>query len=260
MGTVASAGAHGRLQGKVAIVTGGGSGIGRATAELFAREGARVVVADYSAYAGSAAADAINAAGGAALFAETDVADAEQVQQLIQRAVEAYGGLDILFNGAGVLLFGTALDTDEAAWQRVLAINLTGTFWCCKAALPHLIARGGGSIINVSSSTGAHDAVGNAVAYVASKGGVAMLTKSLAIDHAPDDVRVNALCPGPTDTPMLRKALSAQELETFAASFPLGRLGRPEELAATALFLASDDSSFMTGALLAVDGGQTAQV
>ena len=248
-----------RLKNKVAIVTGGGSGIGRATAELFAKEGASVVVADYKAEAGEVA-QAIKNAGGEALFVEVDVSDPAQVQRMVEAALGAYGGIDILFNGAGILARGTALDTDEKTWNRVMAINLNGTFWCCKAVLPHLIKRGGGSIINVSSSTGAHDAKGNTVAYVTSKGGVAMMTKAMAIDHAKAKVRINALCPGPTDTPMLRSVLSPAEMDAFAATFPMGRRGLPEELAYAALFLASDESSFVTGAMMAVDGGQTAEV
>jgi NAD(P)-dependent dehydrogenase (short-subunit alcohol dehydrogenase family) len=174
--------------------------------------------------------------------------------------MEAYGPIDILFNGAGILAFGTILDTDETTWQRVLSVNLTGTYLCSRAVLPHMIARGGGSIINSSSSTGAHDAAGNTAAYVASKGGVTLLTRAMAIDHAADNVRVNAIAPGPTDTPMLRENLSPAALEAFETTFPMKRLARPEELAHVALFLASDESSFVTGCVLAADGGQTAQV
>ena len=249
-----------RLKNKVAIVTGGGSGIGRATAELFAREGAKVAVADFKADAGKEVAQAIKSSGREAFFVPVDVSEPLQVQLMVEATLNAYGGIDILFNGAGILAFGTALDTDEKTWNRVMAINLNGTFWCCKAVLPQMIKRGGGSIINVSSSTGAHDAKGNTVAYVTSKGGVALMTKAMAIDHAKENVRVNALCPGPTDTPMLRSVLSPQEMEAFAATFPMGRMGRPEELAYAALFLASDEASFVTGAMMAVDGGQTAEV
>ena len=249
-----------RLKDKVAIITGGGSGIGRATAELFASEGARVVVADFNSTAAKEVAQAIQNAGCQAVSVSVDVSEPAQAQRMVDVALETYRGIDILFNGAGILARGTALDTDEKTWNRVMAVNLNGTFWCCKAVLPHLIKRGGGSIINVSSSTGAHDAKGNTVAYVTSKGGVTLMTKAMAIDHAKAKVRVNAICPGPTDTPMLRSVLSPAEMDAFAATFPMGRLGRPEELAYAALFLASDESSFVTGAMLAVDGGQTAEV
>lgn len=249
-----------RLKGKVAVVTGGGSGIGRATAEIFAKEGAKVAVVDFNAALGRETAQAIKEAGGEACLVQADVADSGQVQQMIEATLSAFEGIDILFNGAGVLALGTVLDTDEATWNRVLSINLTGTFLCCKAVLPHMIERGAGTIINVTSSTGAHDAIGNALAYVASKGGVTLLTKAMAIDHAKAGVRVNAIAPGPTDTPMLRSVMSASQIDEFAATLPMGRLGRPEELASTAVFLASDESSFLTGAIVAVDGGQTAEV
>jgi NAD(P)-dependent dehydrogenase (short-subunit alcohol dehydrogenase family) len=249
-----------RLEDKVAIVTGGGSGIGRAAAELFAREGAKVVVADYKADAAQDAVRAITDAGGDAVFVKVDVSDPTQVEQMTQVALDTYGGIDILVNNAGVLLFGTIVDTRVEDWNRLMSINLTGVFLCSKAVIPHMIKRGGGSIINTSSSTGAHDAAGNIAAYVASKGGVTLLTRAMAIDHAKDHIRVNAIAPGPTDTPMLRDNLSPEALDDFAATFPMKRLGRPEELAYAALFLASDEASFVTGAILAVDGGQTAQV
>ena len=249
-----------KLEGKVAIITGSGSGIGRATAELFAREGAKVVVAEYKAEAGQETLQAIKAAGGEGMFVAVDVSDAAQVQQMVQSAVDAYGGVDILFNNAGMLIWGTVLDTDEEAWKRVIDVNLTGIFLCSKAVLPQMIQRGGGSIINTSSSTGAHDAVGGLAAYVTSKGGVTLLTKCMALDHIQDGIRVNAIAPGPTDTPMLRDNLSPEDLQAFVDAFPLKRLGRPEEIAQAALFLASDEASFVTGSILAIDGGQTAHV
>jgi NAD(P)-dependent dehydrogenase (short-subunit alcohol dehydrogenase family) len=249
-----------RLKDKVAIITGGGSGIGRASAELFAREGAKVVVADFNEKAGQETVTAIRQAGGEAIFVQVDVSDSVQVQRLVDTTLRAYSGIDILVNNAGILLFGTALDTSQQDWERVIAVNLTGTFLVSKAVLPYMIARGGGSIVNLTSSTGAHDAAANTVAYVTSKGGVALLTRAMAIDHAKHNVRVNAVAPGPTDTPMLRDAMSPEQLSAFAATFPMGRLGRPEELARAILFLASDEASFITGAILAVDGGQTAQV
>src|SRR5581483_7738961 len=234
-----------RLAGRVAIVTGGGSGIGQATARLFAREGARVLVADCNAEAARETAFSINSAGGEAESAAVDVSSAAHACRMVEEAAAAFGHVDILFNGAGILYHGTVTETDEDTWNRVISVNLTGTFLCCKAALPAMIARGGGSIINVSSSTGAHDACARAAAYVASKGGVTLLTKSLAIDYAKHNVRVNAICPGPTDTAMLRNNMLPERLESFAASFPLRRLGRPEESAYAALFLASDEASFV---------------
>ena len=249
-----------RLKNRVALITGGASGIGRATAELFAGEGARVAVADYSKDGGQDTVKAIKDAGGEAIFTPVDVSDSAQVTRMVEVALQAYGRIDILFNGAGILYYGTVLETDEQSWNRVLSINLTGTYLCCRAVLPHMIRQGGGSIINVASTVGAHDACANAVAYVTSKGGVTLFTRAMAIDHAKQGVRVNALVPGATDTPMIRKALTPEALEALAASHPIGRLGRPEELAKAVLFLASDDASFVTGTAMYVDGGQTAKI
>lgn len=249
-----------RLENRVAIVTGGSAGIGRETALLFSREGASVVVGDYNEKAGRETVALIEKSGGAGHFVHTDVSDPDQVQALVDSALKAYGGIHVLFNNAGILHFGTVVDTDLKDWQRVIDINLTGTFLCSKAVIPHMIDGGGGSVINMTSSTGAHDAAPNTAAYVASKGGVALLTRCMAIDHARDKVRVNALAPGPTDTNMLRDNLSPEQIHAFQNTFPMKRLGRPEELAYAALFLASDEASFVTGAVIAVDGGQTAQV
>jgi NAD(P)-dependent dehydrogenase (short-subunit alcohol dehydrogenase family) len=249
-----------RLQGKVALITGAGAGIGRATAELFGREGACVAVADYDEAAAQRTCAAIEAQGGKSLALAVDVSQPDQVEAMVQANIKAFGGIDILFNNAGVLIFGSILDTSFDDWRRVMAVNLDGVFLCSKAVVPHMRARGGGSIINMSSSTGAHDGNSNAAAYVTSKGGVTLLTRCMAIDHAADHIRVNGIAPGPTDTPMLRRIMSQAEIDAFAATFPAKRLGQPHEIAAAALFLASDEASFVTGAIFAVDGGQTAHI
>jgi NAD(P)-dependent dehydrogenase (short-subunit alcohol dehydrogenase family) len=249
-----------RLKDKVAIVTGGASGIARATAELFAREGARVVVADYANESGIETVATIQGVRAEAAFIKVDVSISADVDRMVAKAIDGYGRIDILFNGAAVLAYGTVDQMSEETWNRVIGINLTGTFLCCRAVLPHMIRQGSGSIVNVASTTGAHDACAHAAAYVSSKGGVTLLTRCLAIDHAKQGIRVNALCPGPTDTPMLRNAMTPQELEAFAQTYPMGRLGRPEELAKAALFLVSDDASFVTGSAMYVDGGQTAEI
>ncbi|MGA3032763.1 MAG: SDR family NAD(P)-dependent oxidoreductase [Terracidiphilus sp.] len=249
-----------KLQDRVALVTGAASGIAQAVAARFAAEGAAVMAADTDDKNGRETVERIRAAGGRAEFFHLDVSSSDQVRQAVQQTIASLGGLHILFNGAGILAYGTAVETSEELWSRVMAVNLTGTFLCSHACLPHMIAQGNGSVINVASTTGAHDACAHAVAYVSSKGGVTLLTRAMAIDHARQGVRVNAICPGPTDTPMLRKALTQEQLEAFAKTFPMGRLGRPEELAGAAVYLASDDASFVTGALLYVDGGQTAEV
>ena len=257
---MAMTGHPGRLSGKVAVVTGGGSGIGRAVALRFAADGAAVLVADVNEKAAALVAEEISIGGGRAIPMAVDVSDPEQVETMAARAIAEFGGVDILMTAAGVLSFGSATETDPQAWNRVIAINLTGTFLAARAVIGPMAERGGGAIITVSSSTGAHDASPGNVAYVTSKGGVAMLTKALAIDHAADGIRVNALAPGPTDTPMLGSVMTEEEMRRFGEAMPIGRLARPEELAAAAAFLASDDASYVTGAVIAVDGGQTAKV
>jgi meso-butanediol dehydrogenase / (S,S)-butanediol dehydrogenase / diacetyl reductase len=250
----------GRFAGKVAVVTGGGSGIGRATALRFAAEGAAVLVADVAGATAEAVAIRATAAGGTALGMAVDVTDRDQVAAMVDRAVASFGGVDVLVTAAGIIAFGDVVQTEPEVWERVLAVNLTGAYLCARAAIPVMAARGGGAIVTISSSTGAHDAAPGTAAYVASKGGVAMLTKAMAVDHAAAGVRVNAIAPGPTATPMLQAVMNPDELRAFGQAMPVGRLADPAELAAAALFLASDDASYVTGAVFAVDGGQTAKV
>jgi NAD(P)-dependent dehydrogenase (short-subunit alcohol dehydrogenase family) len=249
-----------RLSSRVALVTGAASGISRAVAIRFAQEGAAVMAADTSEAGGMETVEQIRAAGCNAQFAKLDVSKPEEVTRVVRRTLEEFGDLDILFNGAGILTYGTVLETTDQAWEKMIAVNLTGTFLCSRAALEHMVAKRRGAIVNVASTTGSHDACAHAAAYVSSKGGVTLLTRSMAIDYARLGIRVNAIGPGPTDTPMLRNALTPDQLDTFAKTFPMGRLGRPEEIAGAALFLASDDASFVTGEVLHVDGGQTAEV
>lgn len=247
----------GKLQDRVAVITGAASGIGRATALLFAREGARVVVADWDESGGSRIAAEIVEAGGESVFVRTDVSRPDDVQSLINAAVEAYGRLDVLFNNAGVEgeLVPTA-DCSLENWDRLIGINLKGVFLGMKYAIPHMIGNGGGSIINNASVAGV---VGfaNLPAYCASKGGVIQLTKTAALEYAKAGVRVNAICPGVIATPMVERVLGDSEemKKSFEALEPVGRFGTAEEVARLALFLATEDSSFCTGAPFFVDGG-----
>jgi len=251
---------EGRLTGKVALVTGAGSGIGRAIAIRFGAEGAAVVLGDVTEDGTRAAAAEIRRDGGRALALRVDVTNPADLEQMVAEGEKAFGRVDALVTCAGVLDFGTVVDTDLEKWNRVIAVNLTGTYLAAKAAIPAMRRHGGGAIVTFSSSTGAHDAAPGTAAYVASKGGVAMLTKCIAIDHAREGIRANALAPGPTATPMLQSVMTKPELEAFGNAMPIGRLANPEELAAAALFLVSDEASYVTGAVFAVDGGQTAKV
>lgn len=251
----------GKLDGKVAIVTGGGSGIGRASALLFAREGAHVVVADIDAGRAAAVAGEITGAGGQAIAAPTDVSRPDHVEAMVRAAVDTYGRLDVLFNNAGIEGEpGLLADSSIENWQRVLAVNLTGVYLGMKFGIAAMLKKGGGSIINTSSVAGLVGFPATA-AYCASKGGVIQLTRSAALDYARQGVRVNAICPGVIDTPMVQKvAVTAPAmLEMVKEQTPVGRMGTPEEVAGMALFLASDESAFCTGAVFVIDGGWVAR-
>jgi NAD(P)-dependent dehydrogenase (short-subunit alcohol dehydrogenase family) len=251
-----------RLQNKVALITGGTSGIGEATAILFAKEGASIAVTGRNEKRGHAVANQILQSRGRAIFIRTDVRKSSECSRAVDETLKAFGKLDILFNNAGVFLPQTTLACSEEEWDLQIDINLKGTFLMSKYALPPMIQRGNGVIINNSSGWGI---VGGdkAVANCASKGGVVLLTKAMAIDHGRQGIRVNCICPGDVDTPMLpedarMRGLKWEDYLTGCANRPLGRIGTVDEIAKAVLFLASDDSSFMTGAALVVDGGGTA--
>ena len=251
-----------RLRNRVALITGGTSGIGEATAVLFAKEGAKVAVTGRNESRGHAVTVRILEAGGSAIFIRTDVRRAEECQRAVEETITSFGKLDILFNNAGIFYAHDALDCTEEEWDLQIDINLKGTFLMSKYALPGMIAQGSGVIINNSSGWGI---VGGdkAVAYCASKGGVVLLTKAMAIDHGRQGIRVNCICPGDVETPMLPedarfRGMKWEEYLAGCSNRPLGRIGTADEIAKAALFLASDESSFMTGASLVVDGGGTA--
>lgn len=252
----------GRLAGKVAVVTGGASGIGAAICERFALEGASVIVADLQEAAGEALVDGLRERGGEATFVRADVSAAEDIRHMIEMAPARYGRLDILVNNAGTGSPAAEVDTTEAEWDRILDVNLKAVFLASKYAIPHMKAGGGGSVINISSVFGIVGSPGFA-AYHASKGAVRTLTKSTAVTHARDGIRANSIHPGVIDTPLLAAALGATpDPEAARGAFvdrhPIGRLGRAEEVADGCLFLASDESSFMVGSELVIDGGYTA--
>jgi len=252
-----------RLKDKVAVVTGAGSGIGRASALRFAQEGARVVVVDWKPEGGRETVARIKAQGGVAIFVEADVSRDEDVRRAIETAVNTYGGLHILLNNAAIQVFGTLPNTSEADWYRVMDVNLKGVYLGCKYAIPHMIARGGGSIINMSSALGL---VGDPdlPAYGATKGGILAMTRAVAQAHGRQGIRVNSICPGDVETPILAEYFEHQPdpqeaRRRVAAEYALGRIAQPEEVANVALFLASDESSFVTGTYIVVDGGLTSK-
>lgn len=250
-----------RLKDKVALVTGGSHGIGEETVKLFAAEGSKVVVADVDDVAGQHVVQAIEAAGGAASYVHADVSSAADCEAMVAHA-EAWGGrLDVLFNNAGVMLGddGDAVSTEEDVWERTLAINLKGVYLGCKFGVPALRRAGGGSIINTASFVALLGAATPQLAYTASKGGVLAMTRELAVIHARESIRVNALCPGPLRTELLMNFLDTEEKqERRLVHVPMGRFGEASEMAQAALYLASDESSYVTGSTFTVDGGITA--
>jgi NAD(P)-dependent dehydrogenase (short-subunit alcohol dehydrogenase family) len=250
-----------RLEGKVALITGGASGMGKVASQLFADEGAKVVLTDVSDVAGEATADEVTTSGGEALYVHADVSKESDAKGMVDATIERFGRLDVLYNNAGIMPGedGSVHLTTEDVWDKVLAVNVKGVAFGCKYGIPAMLETGGGSIINVASFVAWLGAATSQTAYTSSKGAVLAMTREIAVEYARKGIRCNALCPGPIETPLLMQLLSdEQKKQRRFVHIPMGRLGQAEELAKAALFLASDDSSFMTGASLIVDGGVTA--
>lgn len=248
-----------QLMGKCAIITGGASGIGQATAQLFVEQGARVVIADIDREGGERLSAELRVAGGESFFVECDVSRSEDCLNTVQAALDHFGSVDILFNNAGIIHRKDILETSVQEWDQVMAVNVRSVFLMSKAAIPVMAAAGGGVIINMGSGWGLKGG-GKALSYCASKAAVVNMTRAMAIDHGPLNIRVNCVCPGDTDTPMLQgeAAQLSRGIDEFmleAADRPLGRYGKPGEIAQAVLFLASDASSYVTGTALVVDGG-----
>lgn len=243
-----------RLEGRVAVVTGGGSGIGAASCRRLASEGATVVVADLDEAAGSTVAQEVSG-----LFVRADVTDAADVENLYATAQERFGSVDVAFNNAGISPpdDGSILETGLEAWRRVQEVNLTSVYLCCKAVLPHMQSQGRGSIINTASFVAVMGAATSQISYSASKGGVLAMSRELGVQFAREGIRVNALCPGPVNTPLLEElfATDAERAQRRLVHVPMGRFAQPEEIAAAVAFLASDDASFITASTFLVDGG-----
>ena len=257
-----------RLNGKVAIVTGAGAGIGAAACRRFAAEGAQVVCADVVAARANETAARIESTGGQAFSVGVDVGDSEQIRSMVDRTIDTYDRIDVLYANAGVGGVGTAIDTDEAEWQRVIRVNLTGVWLCCKYVLPHMVAAGSGSIVN-QASIGGLRGVPAVAAYAAAKAGVIGLTRQMALDYGPAGVRVNAIAPGTVPTELVQGIWAAgaglvaadsleERVARAAALYPLRRIGTPDDIANLALFLASDEAGWVTGAIYVIDGGKTA--
>ena len=248
-----------RLDGKVTIITGGGSGMGRTAAELFAKEGARVVVADFSEASGEAAAAAVRAAGGQATFVKADVSNEADARGMVQHAVATYGRVDALYNNAGVMPEAdhSVIDTDVDTWDKVMAVNVRGVFLGCKYAIPQMLEQGSGSIINIASFVAILGCSVPQDAYTASKGAVLALTRSLAVQFAGRGVRSNSISPGPVETPLLMEWLLADEAakQLRLARNPSGRFGKPEEIVNVGIYLASDESKWTNGSNFVIDGG-----
>jgi NAD(P)-dependent dehydrogenase (short-subunit alcohol dehydrogenase family) len=246
-----------RLKEKVAVITGGASGIGRASSALFASEGATVVVSDIVDQSGEDVVRTIRDNGGQGNYVHCDVTKEEEAKNLIAQAVKKYGRLDVLYNNAGIGMVKLLPEMTEQEWDRIFNVNVKGAFFCSKYAIPQMKKQGGGTIINTASNWGLI-AYPHWPAYCATKGAVVMLTKALAIDHAPDNIRVNCVCPGNIDTPLLRAGIAVEG--TFEeATKTMGRIAKPEEVAYLALFLASDQSGYITGSAIVIDNGESAR-
>jgi len=249
------------LKDKVAIVTGAGSGIGKATAEYFAQQGAKVVVAEWNQESGTQTADSITKAGGEAIFCHTDVSQASQVEALVQKTVAQFGGLNILVNNAAVQILAKLADTTEEVWDRIHSVNLKGVFLGCKYAIPVMQKAAGGAIVNIASVLGLV-ADPDLAAYCAAKGGVISLTRVAALTYGPDKIRVNCICPGDVETPLVQEYFDkdpdpARLRNEIYSKYALRRIASPQEIAKATAFLASDDSSFVTGSAMVIDGGLT---
>lgn len=249
-----------RLENKIAIVAGGAQGIGRQAAIAMAREGARVVIADINLGSAKQVRDEILQKNGSAACVQMDICKWEDVQTVVSWTQAEYGAPDVLYNSIGVYKRSKLAETDLVTWQKIMDINVTGSFLLCKAVIPSMIEKGGGSIILTSSSVGVQGTKENIFPYATSKFAVTGMMKAASCDYLKNNIRVNCICPGPTDTPMIRGGRSPEELEAFLQTLPIGRLGTAEEIAQAVVFLASDESKFITGVALFVDGGQNAHV